>query len=150
MGFVPRQRDIFPLPSFDANILDRSIVLSRGTRRRIIKCNHKNNWKNDAITSLNTLGGHEMSALDDLRCLPSGTLAALEEVSQAFNALGSPVEPLLTPDGALRELLRVKKDVDRERDLCCEQKRNKSERNKSGKGMAWRHDGTKAVPQGEG
>ena len=100
-----RQRDILPLPHFDAPLLDRSVVLSRGTRRRIIKRNHNLNWANDAITSLNALGGHGTSAPDDLRCLPVGSLAALEEVSQAFHSVGSPVEPLLTPDGALRELL---------------------------------------------
>ena len=94
MGSVSRQRDIFPLPSFDASVLDRPVVLSRGTRRRIIKRNYNINWKNDAISSLSTRGSHGLSAPDGLRCVSSGTLSALDEVSQAFNDIGSPVEPL--------------------------------------------------------
>ncbi|MCP2504969.1 MAG: hypothetical protein NLN65_06720, partial [Candidatus Poseidoniaceae archaeon] len=39
--------------------------------------------------------------------MSAGSVSALEEVSQAFSDLGSPVEPLLTPDGALRELLHT-------------------------------------------
>ena len=107
MGFIERQRDVFPLPYFDSSVLDRSVVLSRGPTRRIIKRNHKLSWKNDAITSLNSLGGHGLSAPADLKCLSAGSVSALEEVSQAFSDLGSPVEPLLTPDGALRELLHT-------------------------------------------
>ena len=101
-----RHRNILPLPHFDVPLLDRSASISRSTRRGIIKRNFNLSWATDVITSINTLGGHGTSAAVGLRGLPAGTCAALEEVSGAFRDIGKPVEPSLTPDGALAELLR--------------------------------------------
>ena len=56
MGPAPRQRDVLPLPLSVAPVPDRSIVLSRGIRRRTIHRNHLLCWKNDAITSLKPWG----------------------------------------------------------------------------------------------
>ena len=105
MAGLSRQRDILPLPALDVHFLSRSTCLSRNSRRRIIRRNHKLSWANDAIHTLNVLGGHSPSAADDHSRISVASAAALEEVRGAFQDLRSPTDPLLTPDGALREFL---------------------------------------------
>ena len=59
---APRQRDLFPLKFCDEVVLDSSVKLSHGTRRRIAKHAHDSSWENDCISALNELAGHGLSA----------------------------------------------------------------------------------------
>ena len=54
---MSRHRDLFPLPHFDAIKVDNSRKLSHSVLRRVRSRAHKVDWMNEAVDTLNRLGG---------------------------------------------------------------------------------------------
>ena len=101
---LPRQRDILPLPTFDAIQFDR-LSISRSSARRLHRKNKNIQWANSGIAALNALGGDGKSAPDSSSCLNSGSIAALRHIEESYSNMGDPHDSTLTPEGAFRELL---------------------------------------------
>ena len=98
----PRQRDLFPLPSFDKHILDTQPV-SRSIRRRIQKKNNNIDWANEGVRTLNHLSG--VQSTDSDSCVAPNASSA-ESSQHLFDAYADmpPPDSELSPEGALSEL----------------------------------------------
>ena len=100
---LSRQRDILPLPPFEADLFDGTSKLSRSVKRRVKHQTHSVSWANDACRSLNDLGGRNLDPPSNGAC-EFGTRAAVSHVAEAFANIGEPPADL-SQEGALRELL---------------------------------------------
>ena len=99
-----RQRDILPLPLFDECSFDPNVKVSRAVERRICRRGHAQRWANQAIRTLNKLGGHGLSEPDPSAVLGKGSKDALDGIAARFREF-SITDCDLSPDGAFRELL---------------------------------------------
>ena len=101
-----RQRDVFPLPYFSNEPLGHSCSrqLSRTTARRQARKARDVDWTNEAISALNELAGRGLQLPANVE--PSSTgVKLVESIRESCFALGAPPDDLLSPQGALSELL---------------------------------------------
>ena len=101
-----RQRDVFPLPYFSNEPLGHSCSrqLSRTTARRQARKARDVDWTNEAISALNELAGRGLQLPANVG--PSSTgVKLVESIRESCFALGAPPDDLLSPQGALSELL---------------------------------------------
>ena len=98
-----RQRDIFPIPTFDNISYDRHAV-SHCTRKRLSRKNKVLAWANEGITVLNRVGSdHPWSASNK----PSGaSILAAQNILNAYKSMPPPPADFCS-EGALTELLNT-------------------------------------------
>ena len=98
-----RQRDIFPIPTFDNISYDRHAV-SHCTRKRLSRKNKVLAWANEGITVLNRVGSDlPLSASNK----PSGaSILAAQNILNAYKSMPPPPADFCS-EGALTELLNT-------------------------------------------
>ena len=100
---IPRQRDLFPIPTFDCVSFDRRSV-SHCTRKRLSKKNKVISWANEGITVLNRVGSDHPSVACDR---PSGaSILAAQNILNAYKSMPPPPSGFCS-EGALTELLNT-------------------------------------------
>ena len=101
-----RQRDVFPLPGFSNEPLGHSCSrqLSRTTARRQARKARDIDWTNEAISALNELAGRGLQVPASVE-LFSTVVKLAESIRESCFAIGAPPDDLLSPQGALSELL---------------------------------------------
>jgi hypothetical protein len=100
---VARQRDVFPLRSFDKITFDRSL-LSRCVIRSLTAKNKTLDWANLGVASLNELSGVDNLDVSSSDAGPRGAQLAQDNILKNYVSMGKPASDL-SPEGALHELL---------------------------------------------
>ena len=104
-----RQRDIFPLPPFEAvsppNVERSRSFVSAKCRRRAGGLDHAADDCNKAIRSLNVLNDHSFNSSSPATVKPNlAQRQCIKSIRQAIHDFGAPPDPHLSPTEALREL----------------------------------------------
>ena len=100
---VARQRDVFPLRSFDKITFDRSL-LSRCVIRSLTAKNKTLDWANLGVASLNELSGVDNLDVSSSDAGPRGAQLAQDNILKNYASMGKPANDF-SPEGALHELL---------------------------------------------
>ena len=100
----PRQRDLFPLPFVEEHGFDPSHSVCRAVRRRVTRRHCLEQWVNDGILALSELAGKGLAVPAGVKV--SGMAATVvQQIQKQFAQVGPPPSSLLSPEGAIAELL---------------------------------------------